>query len=77
MKRRCAWCITEQKSTRSSAWTSSRRSSSCGFYTDFHWTLAFSYFDRLIGVWEGELPAPDEDDQDQGDIINLSYVTID
>jgi hypothetical protein len=48
----------------------------CGYQTDFHWTVSFSYFDRLLGVWEGEISAPHEGGDPEDDVIDLSYVNI-
>lgn len=47
----------------------------CGYDVDFHWTVSFAYFDRLIGVWEGEIGPPHEDDP-ENEIIDLSWVEL-
>ena len=48
----------------------------CGYDVDFHWTVSFAYFDRLIGIWEGEIGPPHDPDEAEQDIIDLSWVEL-
>lgn len=49
--------------------------SRCDTDADFHWQLTFSYTDRLLGVWEGEIEPPHDDDP-ESEIVELSYVDV-
>lgn len=45
----------------------------CGYDTEYKYTVTFSFFDRLIGTWDGETGVPGSDDEQ---IFPLAWVDL-
>jgi hypothetical protein len=46
----------------------------CGLEADLQWTVSFSYFDRLLGVWEGE--SGSHGDPFEAGTLDLSFIDM-